>query len=235
MQRHATGTLHPITTGYSQTNERTVSERGPRSNNRRLMLRRAALAAFVLLMLTTASVLAAPKLVSIAGSGYSPASITVAMGGGVQWKNTTGKKRTVSADVSFLVTAFWPPKTVRPHTTSTAMTFPEAGTFTYHDSLSATLRGTVAVPMTADMAVISLGNVVTFTLGTVTASSLGPIWHDVQGRVNGGAWMTAGTTGANTTSFKPTSAGTWEFQTRLHHALSGANSGYSPILTITVI
>ena len=114
--------------------------------------------------------------------------------------------------------------------------FPEAGTFTkYHDSLSAALRGTVAVPMTADMAVISLGSVVTFTLGTVPASNLGPIWHDVQGRVNGGAWTTAATTGANTFGYTPKSAGTWEFQTRLHQALGSGSSGWSPTLTVTVI
>ena len=47
--------------------------------------------------------------------------------------------------------------------------------------------------------------------------------------------MTAGTTGFNSTTYKPASAGTWDFQTRLHHALSGANTGWSPIVTITVI
>ncbi len=199
------------------------------------MLRRASLAAMLLMLLTTASVSAATKVVSVSASAYSPASVTVAMGGSVQWKNLTGKKRSVSADVSFVTSAFWPVLLMGKHKTSAAMTFPEAGTFTYHDSLSAALRGTVSVPMTTDMAVISLGNLVTLTVGTVPASNLGPIWHDIQTRVNGGSWMTAGTTGANSTTYKPASAGTWEFQTRLHHALSGASTGWSPIVTITVI
>ena len=80
------------------------------------------------------------------------------MGGTIQWKNTTGKKRSVSADVSFVTSAFWPTKLIGKHKTSSPMTFPEAGTFTYHDSVSAALRGTVMVPMTTDMAVISLGS-----------------------------------------------------------------------------
>jgi plastocyanin len=199
------------------------------------MIRRAALTAVILLMLSTASASAATKIVSIYSSHYTPASVTVAMGGSVQWKNTTGKKHNVTPDAFFLGTAFWPSTTVKAHTKSSPITFPEAGTFTYHDSLSGALRGTVTVPMTADMAVVSLGSSLTLTLGTVPASNLGPMWHEVQARVNGGSWTTAATTGGNTTGFHPSTAGTWELQTRLHHALSGANTGWSPILTITAI
>ena len=199
------------------------------------MIRRASLAALLVLMLSAATVWAATKTVSISSTHYTPATVTVAMGGSVKWKNTTGKKHNVTADAFFLGSWFWPSTTIKAHTTSTALTFPEAGTFTYHDSQSAALRGTVSVPMTADVAVLSLGSSFTLTLGTVPASNGGPVWHDVQGRVNGGAWSTVGTTSGNTTGFQPTSAGTWEFQTRLYHALSGATTGWSPTLTITVL
>ncbi len=199
------------------------------------MICRAALAAVVLLTLSTASVMAATKTVSIYSTHYSSASVKVAMGGKVRWKNTTGKKHNVTSDAFFLGSWFWPSTTIKPHTTSSALTFPEAGTFTYHDALSGALRGTVVVPMKVDVAVVSVGGNVTLTLGTVPASNGGPIWHEVQARLNGGAWTTFATTGANTTGYAPKATGTWDFQTRLHHALSGANTGWSPIVSVTVI
>jgi plastocyanin len=198
------------------------------------MLRRAAFTSFVVLLLSAGSVLASAKTVSIYATSYSPATLTVAMGHTVQWKNTTGKKHNVTADSFFLASWFWPSFTVPAHTTSKTITFTQAGSFAYHDSLHAALHGTVQVPMKADAVSVSLGESVTLTLGTVPASNGGPVWHEVQARVNGGAWSTVATTGENTTGFDPSSAGTWQLQTRIHHALSGANTGFSPILTITV-
>jgi len=198
------------------------------------MVRRAALASFLVLLLSAANVLAATKTVSIYSSYYSPVSVKVAMGGSVKWANTTGKKHSVASDTSFLATWFFPTRTVSPHTTSSPVTFPEAGTFAYHDTLHSALHGTVVVPMTVDATVISLGESVTLTLGTVPASQGGPVWHDVQGRVNGGSWTTIASTSGNMFVWKPTTSGTWEVQTRLHHALSGANTGFSPIVTVTV-
>ena len=186
-------------------------------------------------MLSAVTVLAATKTVSISSTHYTPATVTVAMGGSVKWKNTTGKKHNVTADAFFLGSWFWPSTTIKAHTTSAALTFPEAGTFTYHDSQSAALRGTVSVPMKADAVVVSQGSSLTLTLGTKPTSDGGPVSHEVQARVNGGAWSTIATTLSTTTGFTPTSAGTWEFQTRLYHALSGATTGWSPTLTITVL
>lgn len=149
------------------------------------------------------------------------------MGGSIKWKNTTGKKHTVTSDAFFL----WGTLTVRKHTTSSALTFQEAGTFPYHDSNSPA-HGQVAVPMKVDATYLSLGGTVTLSLGTAPPS--GRVWHVVQGRVNGGAWATVATTGTNSTGFTPTKVGTWEFQTYLHHALSNTNSGTSPVVTVTV-
>ena len=111
------------------------------------MFRRASLVAFLGLMLSATTVLGATKTVSIYSNHYTLATVTVAMGGKVAWKNTTGKKHNVTADTFFLGSWFWPSTTIKPHKTSAALTFPEAGTFTYHDSQSAALRGTVSVPM----------------------------------------------------------------------------------------
>ena len=85
--------------------------------------------------------------------------------------------------------------------------------------------------MKANAAVLSVGSYVTLPLGTAPPS--GPVWHEVQVSVNGGAWSTAATSESDATGVLLTTAGTYQFQTRLHHALSGANTGWSPTLTVT--
>ena len=191
------------------------------------MIRRAVFASFVVLMLSTASVLAAAKTVTIKSASFSPAAVTVVMGGSVQWKNSTGKKHSITSSATFL----WAPIAVGAHKTSKALVFSQAGTFAYYDSLHAGLSGSVAVPMQANAAVLSVDSYVTLTVGTVPPS--GPVWHDVVERLNGGAWVSAGTTESTSTDVKLNSAGTYEFETRLHQALSGGNTGWSPIITVT--
>jgi plastocyanin len=198
------------------------------------MFRKAGFAAFVALLISAGSVLASAQKVTISGTAFTPASRTVQMGGKVKWINSTGKKHSIASDAFFLASWFMPTTTVAPHTTSVALTFPEAGTFLYHDSLVANRHGSIVVPMMLDAVDITLGGGVTMTLGTVPASNGGPDYHEVQARLNGGAWSLISTTGANTAGFKPSSVGTYEIQTRLHHALSGANTGWSPIVTLTV-
>ena len=202
------------------------SECGPQSTIA-AMIRRVALASFLVLVLSAANVLAAAKTVTISNAAFSPNSIQVAMGGSVQWKNATAKKQTVVSDAPFL----WGTLTVKPHK-SKSLVFQQAGSFVYHDSLKAGLKGTVQVPMTADAVDITLGSQVMLKLGTTPVS--GPAWHEVVARVNGGAWISAATTGGTSTGYQPPSAGTWQLETRLHQALSGWNTGWSPILTITV-
>jgi plastocyanin len=199
------------------------------------MIRRAIFAAAVLAALSTSSVLAATKTVSIYATTYTPTTMKVAMGNKVQWKNTTGKSRKLTADAFFLASWFWPVTTVAAHSTSVALTFPEAGTFTYHDSLSASLHGTIVVPMKADQLVVGVGQVVSLTLGTVPTYNGGPVSHIVQARVNGGAWGVISTTTANSVGFSPTSAGTWEFQTRLRQALNNVYTGWTPSVVVTAV
>jgi hypothetical protein len=157
------------------------------------------------------------------------------MGNKVHWKNTTGKSRKLTADAFFLASWFWPVTTVAAHSTSAALTFPEAGSFSYHDSLNASLHGTIVVPMKVDQLVVGVGQVVSLTLGTQPTYSGGPVSHIVQARVNGGAWKVISTTTANSVGFSPTSAGTWEFQTRLRQALNNVYSGWTPSVVVTAV
>ena len=198
------------------------------------MVRRAFFAGTLLLVLSTSSVLAATSIVKIKGTGYVPLSTTVAMGGSVQWKNRTGKSRTVAADTSYVTSWFLPNTTVAPYSLSVVRTFPEAGSFGFHDTTKATLRGTIVVPMTASVTVLSVNESVTLTLGTAPTNSTGlPVAHYVQASKDGGAWTLIAQTNANTFGWKVTSAGTYQVRTYLHHLLSGANTGVSPTVTIT--
>jgi plastocyanin len=197
----------------------------------RRMLRRAALAAGLLLLLTGASASAATKTVTISATTYTPSVIHVAMGDSIKWSNATRKVHTVSSDSAMLASWFFPNKRVAAHKTSTAVTFPEAGTFSYHDPNSGALRGKVVVPLKTDATSLPVGVAATITMGTTQV--VAPMIHILQERFNGGAWKTVYSSYGNTVGFTPTSAGTWEFQTYIHHALSGWNTGTSPILTIT--
>lgn len=198
------------------------------------MIRRAALAAVFLVMVSATGVLAAAKTISISATGFTPANVTVAMGGKVKWTNKTGKTHTVVSDASFLATLFFKNVTVKGHTTSAAMVFPDAGTFLFHDG-NAPFHGSVSVPMTVDQSYISLGGTVQLTMGTVPTSTGGqPDYHVVQATLNGTTWTNIATTSTNGWSWKPTATGTWTVRTYIHHALGAGDSGYSPTLTVTV-
>ena len=198
------------------------------------MIRRAVLPAAVLLVLSTSSVLGATKTVTIYATSYSPAGTKIAMGGYIQWTNTTSKARSVVSDASFLATSFFKTTAVAAHSTSAPLLFPQAGTFPYHDSTNG-MHGKIKVPMRVDMPFISVGSSVILTLGTLSASTGGqPDYHIVQASKDGGAWVQIATTQSTATTWKPTAAGKWIVRTCMHHALSGANSGWSPTVTVTV-
>ena len=197
------------------------------------MMRKAALIAGLLMVLSAGSASAATtKTVSIYGTYYSPTPVKVAMGDSVKWTNTTGASRTVSSDASMLSTWFFPNKTVAAHSTSTTVTFPAAGTFLYHDTNNASLRGKVKVPMKTDTTVVPLHGSTTIVVGTAAIKA--PMIHLVQKRLNGGAWTTAYSSTGTAFTFMPSAIGTWQLRACVYQALSHWYTGWSPNLTITV-
>lgn len=86
------------------------------------------------------------NVVKITSSGFSPQSVTVKVGESVTWENTDSENHTVNS---------------APHPTHTAypllnlgvikpgekksLTFPDAGTYKYHDHLNPSLTGSVTV------------------------------------------------------------------------------------------
>jgi plastocyanin len=110
-------------------------------------MRKLLLLALVPLALTFAGPAVAATPVTITTTGFEPAQVTVGSGDEVTWKNTDTVKRQLVADGG----AFSSPSLAPGD--SWTFRFPSAGTFTYHDGLKTTQKGTVTVRRTGVRAV----------------------------------------------------------------------------------
>ena len=193
------------------------------------MLRRAALAALILMLLGTTSASAATATVKMVNYYFTPKAQTVRLGSSVKWHNTSTRRHTATPSVNWS----WAGVDVAAGTTSNAVSPTQAGGFTYFCSIHPSLmKGKIKVPITVSP---SAGNTSTFfnlTLGTVQAP--GVAVHDIDVRLNGGAWQPRAATSAPTISIFFTSTGTWGIRTRLRWQLGGATSGWSPITSVVV-
>lgn len=88
----------------------------------------------------------APALVSIAATGFSPASITVPVGGAVSFTNNDTQSHQV-ASAPHPVHTNYPPLNgaVLAAGETQTVTFTQAGSFNYHDHLNPGLTGVVVV------------------------------------------------------------------------------------------
>lgn len=186
------------------------------------------LAAF-LMVLSTGSASAAPAVVNITNSAFTPQTQTVALGAAVQWQNVSGRKHMATPTVNWS----WAGVAVRPGRTSAAVYPTQAGSWPYFCSLHPSRhRGTIAVPLTVDQTAGTTATYFKLTLGTVTAPGVSV--HEVYVRQNGGAWQLRVSTQQPQVSIFFPSAGTWDVRTRMRWQLGSATSGDSPITTLTV-
>ena len=105
-------------------------------------MRRLLLLPLLVFALTAASsaTAASSHTVSITKAGFVPATLTIPNGDSVTWKNNdTTNHQIVSDNGSFSTTRVLAPGE------SATRTFPDAGTFPYHDASNAALKGTVNV------------------------------------------------------------------------------------------
>jgi plastocyanin len=192
------------------------------------MFRRASLAAFVLMVLSTSSVLAATKTVTVYNKAFKPGTVTITVGDSVSFKNITLKTHSPTPTNNYS----WGGVSVGPGQ-SVVVTPTQTGSYPYFCALHPLRhKGTVAVKMGVSPTAGTTATMFTLTLGTMTAP--GVLVHQVYARVNGGAWVLRATTNAPTHSLLLTTAGTWELQTRMKYVLGGATSAYSPISTVMV-
>ena len=87
----------------------------------------------------TGSTAPASASVSIPAHSFSPASVTIAVGGTVRWTNGDRDSHTVTADNGSFDSGILAPGGTFSHT------FPTAGTFAYHCEIHPDMRGTVTV------------------------------------------------------------------------------------------
>jgi MYXO-CTERM domain-containing protein len=86
------------------------------------------------------TVFAADHAVKIIGFGFTPNTVTVAVGDSVTWTNGDGVTHTATADDASFDTG-----QIGAGTTSTTITFSTAGTFAYHCSIHSSMHGTIVV------------------------------------------------------------------------------------------
>jgi plastocyanin len=92
-----------------------------------------------LLSLTLGAVAAADQAVAISDTGYTPVSLTIGQGDVVTWTNAGSKQHSVTADDGSFDSGPIDPGA------RFANLFDTAGTFGYHDSEDASIKGTVVV------------------------------------------------------------------------------------------
>ena len=194
------------------------------------MIRRAAIAATMLIMLSTAGVAgASTPTVEIVNFAFSPSSVKIAVGSGVQWHNgTLNTNHTTTSDVPTLWNL-----AVNHGMTTALVPFNSSGTYLYHCTIHANMHGKVLVKMAAAPTTGPLGTLFEIRWAINNAS---PGWvFDVQKRKHGGTfknWQT-GVTQAHA-SFNAPKKGTFEFRSRLRK-VGGASTGYSPVLSVKVL
>jgi plastocyanin len=160
--------------------------------------------------------------VTVANMAFTPASVSVALGESVTWTFQDSVPHTSTSDQGF-----WDSGT-RSGGASYVRRFTSAGTFAYHCTIHAMMRGKVAVPVRATG---SPG--AGWALRWATKKAKGAITFDVQTRRGSGAWRPL-VSGVQTAGkkFDPARAGTYSVRAR---TVKGAKrSGWSPTVTVTI-
>src|SRR5688572_15817218 len=183
------------------------------------MLRRAGLISVVLMLLSTTTASAATTTVKMVNHYFTPKAVTVTLGNSVRWKNVSTKRHSATPTNNWS----WAGVTVSAGATSPVVAPTQAGAFPYFCSFHPTLmKGTVKVRMRVSPLAGNTGTYFTLTLGTVTTP--GVLVHQVEARLNGGAWQLRATTSAPTISIFFPTPGNWDLRTRLRYQLGGATS-----------
>jgi plastocyanin len=193
------------------------------------MLRRASIASILLLLLSTASVAAGTTHIAVTQIHYPP-STSITLGDTVSWDNTSGVPHTVTSDAPF--SQF---NLNLPNNQSAARPFKQAGSYPYFCNIhgAAAMHGNVRVPM---QAVPSSGTTATtFSIKVATVTAPSGLVYVIQRKAPGGSFALWKTITTKTTAFTTSQAGTWSFRARLKKTSNGTQSGWSPVLTISVV
>jgi plastocyanin len=180
---------------------------------------------------------AVPKGVTISNFMFSPTPVKVKLGGQVKWTNNGPSQHTTTSDgvvdgSGDTGVGLWASGPLNVGS-SFSFTFIAAGSYTYHCSIHTFMHGTVNVPMTATPK--SGGTSTTFTITWATAAPGANLVFDVQEKAPGGKYVTIenGVT-SQSTSFSPSTTGTYQFRSRERNTSTAGASNYSPALKVVI-
>jgi plastocyanin len=203
------------------------------------MARRVALIATIFALLLEGTAHAATKEISIVDFNFSPASVSLAVGGSGHWTNTGTFTHTSTSDgfadgSGITGLGLWKSANLG-HSADFTFLFFAAGTFPYHCSIHPTMRGTVAVKPKASPRQAVQGTIFKIVIAKQVAPS--DLVYDVQRKVPGGSFqdfMTGITKKALNFDSTGQATGTYGFRVRVRRLSTGLASGFSPAASIIV-
>jgi len=161
--------------------------------------------------------------------GFDPKTATGAFGDTFRWTNDDALNHTTTQDSPL---ALWDSGTMGAGDTF-ATTIDSAGSYPYQCAIHPiSMTGVVRIPLRVDPTSGAVGTAFKVSVAAVGAPD--GFVYDVQRRKGSGDWSIwkRGITTRSAT-FRPSSAGTWSFRSRLRET-GGGKSGWSPARSISV-
>jgi len=208
----------------------TASARSARSA-RPLRLALAGLLAGLVVAASPLTASAATRTVRMGFNDFNRAAVTIARGDKVKWVNPDSGF--LEHDVKSTAPAKYFSSGARGGMAPGerfAFTFRSAGRFAYHCSIHSGMIGAVTVPIS----VSRLYGPARFRVTVASAASSGSWRHQVQAQKPGSsAWVTVATTSSTSVTYTPSERGTHDFRARVTNTTTGADSGWSPVVSRT--
>ena len=158
---------------------------------------------------------------------FVPATVTIAQGQSVDWTNSDGITHTSTGDSPLNL---WARHDV-PSGSNFDLAFDYAGSFTFHCSIHVVMTGEVRVPIKVSPSSGSTSTTFTITVRSGAANGFDAI---IQMKKPGGHWQTWKTIAGASTTFRPSTGGTYRFRTKLERRSNGTMSAFSPARAISV-
>ena len=159
--------------------------------------------------------------VTVANMAFSPAVVTVGLGGTVTWSFQDSVSHTTTSDQGFWDSG------ARPGGATYAHAFTSSGTFAYHCSIHSMMHGKVRVPVSTTGSP-SAG----WRLRWSTRKGSGRTTFVVQTRLGKGRWKPLVSGARAHKRFDPSTAGRYSVRARTQRG--GHRSGWSPTVTVTI-
>ena len=196
--------------------------------NRRLAL----IAALVAALMLPGSAFAVGATVTVSDNQFSNNNPTILFGDVVDWSWSGTNNDHTATSTGLNLNPF---NIALPEGSgsSTGVNFGRAGAFAYRCNFHGNMRGTVMVQMMASDTTPGVNQQITITFATAGAPS--GYTQVIQKRKAGGTWRLFMKSTGTSVNFTPPKVKTFEFRSRLKNINTGAVTGWSPVLQVTVV